>query len=165
MILDKNMLDFKHLITNLLAIIAIALASGLMLITPVVAATQSFQITGATGYSVKGTFSYDETKNSTIICEQGAGKTSVLDSLVVTFYSPLGEPIRTYENVADGIAEGKYFEFNFDTINQKLLGNIDLGGEFSGETYLKGKVDGKLSLFKVEESGSEKIIDQISRYR
>jgi hypothetical protein len=158
------MLDFKHLFTSLLAVIAIALASGLIFISPVLAATQSFQLTGATGYSVQGTFSYDETKNSTIISEQGAGKTSVLDSLVVTFYSPEGEAIRTYENVADGIAKGKYFEFNFDTINQKLLGNIDLGGEFIGETYLKGKVDKKLSLFKVEELGNELVIDQISKY-
>jgi hypothetical protein len=159
------MLDFKRLFISLLAIIAIAIANGLMFISPVIAATQSFQISGATGYSVKGTFSYDETKNAPIISEQGAGKTSVLDSLVVTFYSPEGEPIRSYENVADGIAKGKYFEFNFDTINQKLLGNIDLGGEFIGETYLKGKVDKKLSLFQVEESGNERIIDQVARYR
>ncbi|GAB4234300.1 MAG: hypothetical protein Kow0049_18170 [Stanieria sp.] len=52
-----------------------------------------------------------------------------------------------------------YFEFHFDTATQKLFGNIDLGGELSGELFLKGTVNQKLSLIEIEPSGKEHLID------
>ena len=152
---DKNI--FVRLLTSLIVFIV----SGYLFISPATAVTRDFQLNGATGYLVKATFSYDETKTSGAIAEQGKGKTKILDSLTVSFYQPSGELIKTYENIVDGVATGTYFEFNFDPVTQQLAGNIDLGGELPGEMYLKGDINQELSLIEVEASGEEKVIDVI----
>ena len=154
-----TILNFKQIIHTLLVMIA-----SYSLMSPANAITQSIKLTSVHGYTVETTFSYDNINQvSTMIKEEGFGKTHVLDSMKVSFYEPSGELISSYENIVDGIAQGKYFEFNFDPVNQKLLGNIDLGGEIAGEMYLKGEAKQKLSLVKVEAIGVEKVIDQIVR--
>ncbi|AFZ36981.1 hypothetical protein Sta7437_3480 [Stanieria cyanosphaera PCC 7437] len=153
------MLKLKNLLINLLIVILIVLVSDLTFITQAKAVTQNFQWTGSTGYCAKATFTYDETTATKIISEQGAGRTNQLKSLIVTFYTPAGETIHQYENVVNGETRGNYFEFNFDTATQKLFGNIDLGGELSGELFLKGTVNQQLSLIEIEPSGEEHLID------
>ncbi|GAB4525970.1 MAG: hypothetical protein Tsb0014_05800 [Pleurocapsa sp.] len=147
----------KKIIISL--IVAIALCNCVF-VFPAAAITQKYQWTGTKGYSVTAIFSYDETKVSEIISEQGNGKTDQLQSLTVTFYNPDGERIREYQNVIDGVAQGNYFQFNFDPKTQQVLNDIDLGGEVAGDIYLKGKSNDSLSLVTVEPSGKEKIIDR-----
>ncbi|BAU64433.1 hypothetical protein STA3757_18050 [Stanieria sp. NIES-3757] len=153
------MLKLKNLLVNLLIVVLIVLASDLMFITQAKALTQDFQWTGSTGYSAKATFTYDQTTATKIISEKGTGRTNQLKSLVVTFYNPTGETIHQYENVVNGKTQGNYFEFHFDTATQKLFGNIDLGGELSGELFLKGTVNQQLSLIEIKPSGEEHLID------
>ncbi|MGV2829768.1 hypothetical protein [Myxosarcina sp. GI1(2024)] len=141
-------------------IIAIAFINIFLFIAPVAAATQTFQWQGAKGYVVRGTFEYDENGQPQPIAEEGAGQTERLQSLTVSFYDPTNKLIDTYKNVNDGLAKGNYFEFHFDPTTQQLMGNIDLGGEFAGETYLKGTVGKELSLIEVEPSGAERILDR-----
>ncbi|MBE9167990.1 hypothetical protein IQ238_10835 [Pleurocapsales cyanobacterium LEGE 06147] len=148
-------MPLQNLLINLLILISLALASGAIFMTPAEAVTRDFQWTGSTGYSVRGTFSYDETTATKIISEKGAGQTNNLKSLTVTFYAPSGEPIHQYENVVDGKSQGNYFEFNFDPATQQLFGSIDLGGEQSGELFFKSTVNQKLSLIEIEPSGDE----------
>lgn len=150
----------KTLLLTLLITILITFTGGFAVAKSAEATTQRFQWTGKTGYYAQGTFSYDEEQASTTISEQGAGKTTTLNSLIVTFYNPSGEAINTYKNVVNGVAEGNYFEFHFDRVNQKLFGSLDLGGELAGEMYLKGKVARELALIKVEQSGIDSTLDQ-----
>jgi hypothetical protein len=150
---------FKNLLINLLSLLLIALASGAIFMNPAEAVMQDFQWTGSRGYSVRGTFNYDETIATKIISEQGTGPTNNLKSLTVTFYNPSGKLIHYYKNVVDGKSQGNYFEFHFDPVTQQLLGNIDLGGERSGEVFFKGTINKKLSLIKIEPSGDEYILD------
>jgi hypothetical protein len=158
------MSSLKNGVIILLLSIFIFLLGGLMSISPAHAITIDFQWTGSTGYLAKGSFSYDETKAPKIISEKGSGKTNILESLVVTFYTPSGELISRYEDIVDGVAKGNYFEFNFDTETQQLFGVIDIGGEVSGETYLKGTINDNLSLFSIDNSGLEKILDDNSGF-
>jgi hypothetical protein len=152
----------KNLSIAFSIIISIALISQVSLVFPAQAVTYDFQWTGSTGYLVKGSFSFDETKAENTISERGSGKTDCLQSLIVSFYKPTGESIGTYENVVDGVAKGNYFEFNFDPVAEQFVGQIDLGGELLGETYLKGKMDRELPAIVVEEQlGKERIIDRV----
>ena len=158
------MLSLKNILINLSITVFIIVTSNVMLVTSAEAMTQSFQWTGTTGYSAQGKFSYDEEQVSKTIAEQGSGKTNTLKSLSVTFYAPSGETISTYENVVNGMARGNYFEFHFDPVQQKLMGSIDLGGEFVNEMYLKGAIDRELSLIEVEQSGIERTLDRDSGF-
>jgi hypothetical protein len=156
------MLSLKNGVIIVLLSVFIFLLGGLMPISPAHAITIDFQWTGTTGYLAKGSFSYDEATAPKIISEKGIGKTNILQSLAVTFYTPSGELISRYEDIVNGVAKGNYFEFNFDTENQQIFGFIDIGGEVSGETYLKGTIDDNLSLFAIDNSGLEKILDNNS---
>ncbi|NJK48324.1 hypothetical protein HC931_09180 [Candidatus Gracilibacteria bacterium] len=153
------MLSLNKGVIILLLSIFIFLLGALMSISPAHAITINFQWTGTTGYLAKGSFSYDETISPKIISEKGIGTTNVLQSLSVSFYTPSGELINHYEDIVNGVAKGNYFEFNFDTETQQIFGFIDIGGEVSGETYLKGIVNDNLSLFSIDRSGLEKILD------
>jgi hypothetical protein len=155
------MLDSLSLLLKLLITIALAFLAVFGLTIPAEAITQQFQWSGAAGYSLQGTFSYDDKAIFNKISERGAGQTKQLKSLSVTFYTPDGKPIHTYHNVVDGIAIGNYFEFNFDPETKQAFGEIDLGGELSGETYLKGIVDAETTIV-VENDGREQIIDRNS---
>lgn len=162
------MLKKKHLIEvdsilkiNKLICILLIVIISFFLMFPANATTQSIRLQSAHGYLIKTTFSYDNNQDITMIREQGFGKTQVLDSLKVSFYSPSGKLISSYNNIIDGVVQGKYFEFNFDLSNQKLLGSIDLGGENTGEIYLKGEAEQELSLVEVKQSGIETIMDYV----
>ena len=161
------MLKYRNL--AILAIIGIVILASLCFPTTAmptasfaIAITQDLQINSRAGYTVKARFSYDDTRNIGVIRESGKGKTKAIDSLVVSFYNRAGEMIASYDNIADGVATGDYFEFNFDPATQQLLGEIDLGGESAGEMYLKGEVDRELSLIEIDTSGEERTIDVVA---
>ena len=136
--------------------LAIAMIISLGTIDSAIAVTQKLQLNTATQYRVEIVFDYDDANHPAIIHEQGKGRTKTVKSMKVSFYQPSGELIASYDNIIDGVAIGNYFEFNFEPETQQLTGNIDLGGEYPGEIYLKGEVDRELSLIKVEPSGEEK---------
>jgi hypothetical protein len=148
---------FVKIVTNLVIFITISL----YFIAPAIAVTQELQFHSTTGHIIKTTFSYDQIPDVTPIKEQGTGKTQIVDTLTISFYQPSGELIATYDNIVNGVVTGNYLEFNFDPATKKLLGNIDLGGELAGEIYLKGKVEGELSLIEIIASGEERVIAQI----
>ena len=145
----------------ILAIVGIVILANFCFPMKAIATTQDLQINSTAGYTIQARFSYDEAQNIEVIRESGKGKTQAIDSLVVSFYNPAGEIIASYDNITDGVATGEYFEFNFDLTTQQLLGQIDLGGESAGEMYLKGEVDGELSLIEIDASGEEKAIDVV----
>ena len=124
------------------------------------AVTMKFQWTGEKGYSAKVVFSYDEPLSSDQIVEENQGKTRIIENLTVSFYSPAGQSLGTYENIQKGVSQAPYFRFNFDPQQQQIIGSIDLGGDSSGEIYLKGIVQENLKLFKIDQSGKETIYDQ-----
>ncbi|MCC0179522.1 hypothetical protein I4641_21415 [Waterburya agarophytonicola K14] len=156
------MAKYKNFFVNLVTNLTIVIALSLWIAFPALAVTQKLQFNTPAGYTVKTTFSYDETQKPKMIRERGNGKTEVLDSLKISFYNPSGELMANYNNVVEGIATGTYFEFNFDPATQQILGKIDLGGESAGQMYLKGEAEGELSLIEVTQSGSEKVIDRVS---
>ena len=154
------MLKYRNL--AIIAITGIVILANLCFPMTAIATTQDLQINSKAGYTVQARFSYDDTKNIGVIRESGRGKTKAIDSLVVSFYDPAGKTIASYNNVADGVATGDYFEFNFDPTTQQLLEQIDLGGESAGQMYLKGEVDRELSLIEIDASGEEKTIDVVA---
>ena len=155
------MLKYRNL--AIVAIMGIVILASFCFSATAIAITQDLQISSKAGYTVQATFSYDDTRNKNIgvIRESGKGETQAIDSLVVSFYNPAGEIIASYNNIAEGVATGNYFKFNFDISTQQLLGEIDLGGESAGEMYLKGEVDRELSLIEIDASGEEKTIDVV----
>ena len=154
------MFNYQNVTVRLAASLAIVLIH-LGYVFPAHAVTQKLQISSANGYKVETTFSYDAASNSGAIAEQGKGATQAIDNLTVSFYDPSGSMIANYDNIVDGIAQGNYFKFNYDPATQKLLGEIDLGGELVGEMYLKGNVDQELSLIMVKPSGEEEVIERL----
>lgn len=133
-------------------------------INPAIAMTQNWSINSDRGYRIETSFSYPATSEQKMIAEEGE-TAKIVDSLTVRFYDPEGKMIASYDNIIDGIIQNNYFKFNYDLQNQKLMGQIDLGGESVGEIYLKGNPDQGLSLIRVEPSGEEKEIDQVGTYR
>ena len=147
---------------NLIQVILVIWLSGWLSIAPVVAATQDFYWQGKAGYGVSVHLDYDETIANKTIGAKGVGKTNNLELLTVAFYTADGKLIDTYNNVVDGQSKGNYLEFNLDPVTHQPVGKLDLGGELSGEIYLKGIVDDKLFLLVVQPSGEEQIIDELS---
>jgi hypothetical protein len=129
------------------------------------AVTTNLQWTGEKGYSAKIVFSYDEQVNSDQIIEEGGGMTKIIQDLTVSFYNSTGQLLGTYDNIKQGVSQFPYFKFNFDPQQQKVIGLIDLGGDSSGEIYLKGIVQESLKLFKIDQSGKEIIYDQKADFR
>ena len=157
------MLVYLKKLTSLSVKIIISFAMSCCLIFPAMAMTQEIEFDMANGYRVIAIFSYDEAKNPALIQEHGHGETEIIDSMKVNFYQPSGELIARYDNIVDGIVTGNYFEFNFDPKTQKLLGNLDIGGESAGEVYLKGKANEQLSVMEITELGAEKEIATVSQ--
>ncbi len=151
----------QDLIFRLAASLVLIIFSILCWIFPAVAITQKLEMNSSTGYTIKTTFSYDE-QSLVTISERGTGTTNALNSLTVSFYDPSGAMIASYDNIVDGVGQSDYLEFNYDPATRQLLGKIDFGGESAGEIYLKGEIERKLSLIKVEASGEEKVIDRFS---
>lgn len=152
------MSNYQNFVVRLV-IIAMIVVTSLYYVPAAIAITQDIQLESATGYKIKTTFSYDQL-NTEVVREQGTGTTNVVNSLRVSFYDPAGETIASYDNIVDGVAQGNYFEFNFDPATHQLVGEIDLGGESAGEMYLKGEAD-RMSLIQVAESGEERVIDRV----
>ena len=124
------------------------------------AVTVNFEWQGSTGYKAKGTLSYDEETVPKIITEQGEGTTNYVDNFSISIYNSEDQLIAAYDNVKNKLANGKYFQLNFNTQTKQLIGKIDVGGESSGEIYLKGKVKEGLSLFQVTKLNSDMMLDQ-----
>ena len=152
---QKNWISFVFKLFFVLVI-------SLQIASPALAVTQELRFTTESGYKIETVFSYDQAKNLGMIREHGHGKTEAIDSMKVSFYNSSGELAANYNNIVDGVVTGNYFEFNFNTTTQQLSGNLDIGGESTGEIYLKGKVDGELSLIEVSELG-ETEIDTVSQ--
>ena len=129
------------------------------------AVTMNFQWTGEKGYSAKIVFSYDEPLNFDQIIEEGRGKAKIIQDLTVSFYNPAGQFLGSYDNIKQGVSQFPYFKFNFDPQKQQVTGLIDLGGDSSGEIYLKGIVEENLKFFKIDQSGKETIYDQKADFR
>jgi hypothetical protein len=150
-----------YFMKRLLSIILLTLLSiNIFNIAPIQAETIEFQWSGKGGYTVWGWFQYDETTAPLIFTEAGSGQTQVLERLQISFHDPAGREIASYDNVIDGVAKAEYFQFNFDRQRGKIFGNIDLGGESSGETYWKGVVNDSLSIFQVD--GEDSVMDSDS---
>jgi len=150
-------------ITSKLFCILLIFLVSLCWVLPVNAMTQTIKLKSDHGYLIETTFSYDSNRVTTLINEQGLGKSKMIDSMTVSFYKPSGEFISSYNNIIDGVVQGKYFEFNYNPSTQKLLGKIDLGGEVGGEIYLKGFAEHYLSLVEVKKNGVELILDHIDQ--
>ncbi|MGF1541965.1 MAG: hypothetical protein ACFCU5_16195 [Pleurocapsa sp.] len=149
---------------KLLIFLAIALVFTNSLFSSALAATHDFQLHGRTGYLVKGTFDYDEVTEGEIISVTGGQKSDRLHSLIVSFYDPQGKLLCTYNNIVDHTARGNYLELHFDTHNQQLVGNLDLGGEIAGEMYVKGNVADELNLIEVDSSERERVVDSFATF-
>ena len=152
----------KRIFAQLFIVTSLTLILLLTRIAPAEAITVNFTWQGNQGYSATGTFNYDQKTAPIILSETGVGTTQALESLTVSFADPSNQPIKTYDNINDGISTGKYFQFNFNTMTQNIIGLIDIGGELPGDIYLKGTVDTDLSLIQVSASRVEKIVDSNS---
>ncbi|MDF5738255.1 MULTISPECIES: PEP-CTERM sorting domain-containing protein [unclassified Nostoc] len=97
----------------------------------------TFDWKGDAGYSASGLFSYDETISPAIISESGGGATKALQSLSISFFNPSQELIVTKNEVANGVSNNQFFEFNFDTTTGNLFGAFDVGtGTGIGDVFL-----------------------------
>ncbi|MEQ8468338.1 hypothetical protein [Coleofasciculus sp. E1-EBD-02] len=153
----------QRIFVQLVIVTSLALSLLLTSIAPAAEAmTVNFTWQGNQGYLATGTFNYDEKTAPAILSEKGVGTTQALESLTVSFADPSNHPIKTYNTINDGVSTGKYFQFNFNTMTQDIIGSIDIGGELPGDIYLKGTVDTDLSLIQVFDSGAEKIVDSNS---
>jgi hypothetical protein len=150
------------LVKNLTLTTGVALSIALTAAVPAQAVVFNIGWNGNTGYSAKGSFSYDENTAPTTFSESGPGATNFLRSLNISFFNPVNNLIATYDNVVNGNSTGQYFKFNFNTVTQKIFGIIDLGGEVAGDTYLSGTVNSNFSLFQVPQSGADFVIDSNS---
>jgi hypothetical protein len=125
----------------------------------------NFNWLGNAGYSAIGSFSYDEATAPTIISENGSGATNFLQSLNVSFLDPSKNLLGTYNTVAGGVSESKFFAFNFDTSTQKLSGPFDVAGGTGviGEYFFQGTVGDSLFLRQdVDQQGTSITLDQNS---
>lgn len=101
------------------------------------AADLTFNWKGEAGYSVSGSFSYDETTTPAIISESGAGATKALESLSVSFFNPSQELIGSGNEVVNGVSSNQAFEFNFDTTTGNFFGAFDVGtGTGIGDVFI-----------------------------
>lgn len=126
-------------------VMAIAVFMGLIAVKPVQAVTFDFKWKGDAGYSAQGSFSYDETQNTSIVTDKN------LDLLKISFFDTSHNLLKTYINIENGNDKGitSYLEFNFNPITQSLSGAFDVGeGNLTGENdfYLTGVVNSNLEL-------------------
>ena len=162
--MNFNQSSYRILLDKIIICAIAIVIAALSLVPAAGATTQELQLKSQKGYVVRTLFSYDS-QTSEAIAEHGAGKSQAVDSLKVSFYEPTGKAIASYDNIVDGMVRGEYIEFNYDPATKQLQGVIDLGGESTGEMYLKGQADGELSLIQINESGEEEVIDRIESDR
>ena len=149
---------------TLTASTVLAMAVALETTNPAQAIEFNFSWKGDGGYSALGQFSYDETKAPSIISESGIGPTKYLDSLSVSFFDPSNIALGTYNTVAGGVSNSKFFTFNFDTSNKTLFGNFDIagGGTIIGEYFLQGKIGSSLEFRQDINGVQSRLVDQNS---
>lgn len=125
-----------------------ALSIGIVGVAPAQAITFDFNSIGQKGFSVAGSFSYDENTAPTTISESGGGKTNALQSLTASFFDPSGKQLATYNTVAGGVSESPFFAFNFNTVSQTLFGSFNVGGGTvaPGVIFALGTVGTSLSI-------------------
>ncbi len=138
-------------------VIGIAVLIGVIGAKPVQAVTFDFNWKGNAGYSVEGSFSYDETQNTSTITDEN------LDFLKISFFDANHKLLKTYINMENGNEKGinSYLEFNFNSKTKSLSGAFDVGqGNLTGENdfYLKGVANSNLELRNLDtnvlDSGS-----------
>ena len=94
------------------------------------AITVDFEWQGNTGYLAKGTLNYNEEKAPKMITEKGEGTTNHLENLSISIYNSEHQLIATYDNVKNKLANGKYFQLNFNTETKQFVRTIDVGVSF-----------------------------------
>ena len=154
----NNLLNKISATVTASAVLAMALA--LETANPAQAIEFNFSWQGDAGYSALGKFNYDETTAPLIIAESGLGPTQYLQSLSVSFFDPSNTLLGTYNSVTGGVSDSPFFTFNFDTSNQSLFGNLDIGGgqSIDGENFLQGTIGSKLELSQTTNQGTASIV-------
>lgn len=99
-------------------------------------------------------FAYDETTAPASIPESGAGST-VLDLLTVYFFDPADDPMQSLDTFVSGVSNSSFFQFNFDTTTETLVGSLDVGGGTSaiGTQSFGGTLGGLPQLRAIGISG------------
>ncbi|MBG1242723.1 PEP-CTERM sorting domain-containing protein [Nostoc sp. NZL] len=130
----------------------VVISLGLLKATPVHAVTLNFDWTGNTGYSARGSFSYDETQGYTTI------DNSKLQSIAVSFFDPSQKLLNSFAPITNGSIVYDFLDFNYDTATKSLFGYFDVGQDNGQSTdyYLFGTVGLDLSL----RNPNEGTIDQ-----
>jgi hypothetical protein len=114
--------------------------------------TFAFSWAGLSGYAARGTFGYDDAGAPPIIAESGAGPTDYLLFLTVTFFDPADTPLQSFNTVHSSLSESPFFEFNFDTLTQALIGPLNIGGGIAGavgQMFFSGQLGGFLHLRRI----------------
>ncbi|MEM6708287.1 MAG: hypothetical protein AAF648_05840 [Pseudomonadota bacterium] len=142
--------------------------------------TYRFSWTGASGYSLAGSFSFDAAAQGSVIQvgnpaftfpvpREGAGPVSPLTSLTVSFFDPDSTPLLSYDTVANGISDSVFFAFQFDTVTEEVVldsyFNIGGGEIIAGVQFFTGTNGQSLSLFQHTVStgdGSPIVLDSTS---
>ena len=148
----------KNIFATIAATAGATAALSLVMAQQAQAVSFNFNWQGDAGYSARGMFSYDETTAPTIISESGAGPTNYLQSLMVSFFDPSGNPLQSFNTVANGVSTSAFFQFNFDTSTQTLFGAFDVAGGTGviGEQFFQGTIGESLKL--------RQDVDQISQF-
>lgn len=117
---------------------AVTAAIALNASSSVLAATFNYSLQTNTGYSIQGSFSYDEMMAPAIISEEGPGTTNALQSLSVSFFNPSNNLIGSYNPVVNSVSNYDFLDFNFDTSTQNLFGAFDVGADtfIPGQNYI-----------------------------
>ena len=148
----------KHLFPK--TAISIVTTIGLVLaiaITPndVVHATEfKFNWKAGAGYLAQGSFNYDTTTAPSIISEAGLGVTKNLQSLSISFFTPLSTLINSFTPVVNGVSNYSFLRFNFDSTKEQIFGSFDVGKDnnLPGDTWLNN------NLALIDEGFSDEVL-------
>lgn len=151
----------KNFWTKLAVTTTIAMTLPATIAQQAKAVTFNFNWLGDSGYSARGSFSYDENTAPAIINVSGAGPIGVLQSLTVSFFDPADTPLQSFNTVAGGVSNSTFFAFNFNTTTQQLFGDFNVGGGTGavGEQFFNGTIGGLLRLRQIDGPGSNILLD------
>jgi hypothetical protein len=119
-----------------------------------------FKWTGEQGYTVEGTFTYDNTLS--IVSGYGSGPTAGIENLSVSFFNPSHNLVFSVAEVVDGVSSYDYLSFTFDTILFQVIGDInqafDIGRvDLSGDYHVAGIIGGASDLFDFNTNSIDSI--------
>ncbi|MBD6614544.1 PEP-CTERM sorting domain-containing protein [Komarekiella sp. 'clone 1'] len=125
-----------------IAIAAVAMSWGVLEAVPAGAVTLNFDWTGNTGYSVRGTFAYDETQDYATVDE------SKLQFITVDVFDSSKKLLNSFAPIINGSITYDFLDFNYDTATKSLFGFFDVGQDKAQNTdyYLFGNIGLSLSL-------------------